>query len=153
MRVTAQLIRADNGFHLWSETYDRELSDLFAVQDEIANAVAQALQIRLRGGELSRRKGGTQNLEAYELLLKAYNAGFQNTATSFDDAARYAQQAIDRDPKYGLAWSQLALVISTKTDNALLKWNDGYPRARELAMHALDSEPRHSRGTRAARTL
>ncbi len=141
LRVTAQLIRADNGFHLWSETFDRELSDLFAVQDEIANAVAQALQIRLKGGELNRRKGGTQNLEAYELLLKANNASFQNTATSFDDAARYAQEAIDRDPNYGLAWSLLAYMNSGKVDNALIKWNDGYPRARELALHALDLSP------------
>lgn len=141
LRVTAQLVRADNGFHLWSETYDRELRDLFAVQGEIANAVAQALQIRLRGGELSRRKGGTQNLEAYEFLLKAYNASYQNTATSFDEGAWYAQQAIDRDPEYGLAWSQLAIAISTKTDNALLEWRDGYPRARELAMHALELSP------------
>ena len=141
LRVTAQLIRADSGFHLWSETFDRELSDLFAVQDEIANAVAQALQIRLKGGELNRRKGGTQNLEAYELLLKANNASFQNTATSFDDAARYAQEAIDRDPNYGLAWSLLAYMNSGKVDNALIKWNDGYPRARELALHALDLSP------------
>lgn len=141
LRVTAQLIRADKGFHLWSETFDRELSDLFAVQDEIANAVAQALQIRLKGGELSRRKGGTQNLEAYELLLKANNASFQNTATSFDDAARYAQEAIDRDPNYGLAWSLLAYMNSGKVDNALIKWKDGYPRARELALHALELSP------------
>jgi TolB-like protein/Flp pilus assembly protein TadD len=141
LRVTAQLIRADNGFHVWSETFDRELSDLFAVQDEIANAVAQALQIRLKGGELNRRKGGTQNLEAYELLLKANNASYQNTATSFDDVARYAQEAIDRDPNYGLAWSLLAYMNSTKADNALVKWSDGYPRARELALHALELSP------------
>ena len=71
LRVTAQLIRADNGYHLWSETYDRDLKDLFKVQDDIANAVAQALQIKLMGGELSRKKGGTQNLDAYQLFLRA----------------------------------------------------------------------------------
>ena len=69
--MTAQLVRADNGYHLWSETYDRELRDVFKVQDDIANAVVQALQIKLAGGELSRRKGGTQNLEAYQLYLRA----------------------------------------------------------------------------------
>ena len=74
LRVTAQLVRADNGYHLWSETYDRELRDVFKVQDDIANAVVQALQIKLMGGELSRRKGGTQNLEAYQLYLRAVSA-------------------------------------------------------------------------------
>jgi len=141
LRVTAQLVRADTGFHLWSETYDRELRDVFAVQDEIANAVAQALQIGLTGGELNRRKGGTQNLDAYQLLLKAYNAGYQNTSTSFDDSARYAQEAIDRDPHYGLAWSMLAYTSSTKADNALLPADVGYGRARELARHALELSP------------
>ncbi len=63
-----------NGYHLWSETYDRRVADIFEVQDDIANAVVQALQIKLAGGELSRRKGGTQNLEAYQLYLRAMSA-------------------------------------------------------------------------------
>jgi len=62
LRVTAKLVRADNGYHLWSETYDRDLHDVFKVQDDIANAVVQALQITLMGGPLTRRRGGTQNL-------------------------------------------------------------------------------------------
>ncbi len=141
LRVTAQLVRADTGFHLWSETYDRELRDVFAVQDEIASAVAQALQIRLMGGELSRRKGGTENLDAYQLLLKSYNAASQNTVTSLDEAQRFAQEAVDRDAGYGLAWSQLAFMLSTKADNALLNVRDGYMRAREVALHALELSP------------
>ena len=71
MRITAQLVRAADSTHLWSEKYDRPLDDIFAVQDEIANAIVQALQIRLKGGTLNRRAGGTQNLEAYQLYLRA----------------------------------------------------------------------------------
>ena len=74
LRVTAQLVRAADSTHLWSETYDRDWHDVFKVQDDIANAVVQALQIKLAGGELSRRKGGTQNLEAYQLYLRAVSA-------------------------------------------------------------------------------
>jgi TolB-like protein len=71
LRVTAQLIRADNGYHLWSETFDRDLHDVFETQDDIANAVVQALQITLMGGPLTRQKGGTKNLDAYQLFLRA----------------------------------------------------------------------------------
>ena len=74
LRITVQLIRANDSTHLWSEQYDRPMDDIFAVQDEIANAVVQVLQIRLAGGTLSRREGGTQNLEAYRLYLRALKA-------------------------------------------------------------------------------
>ena len=70
MRITAQLVRTADSTHLWSERYDRPMDDIFAVQDEIANAIVQALQIRLKGGTLNRRAGGTQNLEAYQLYLQ-----------------------------------------------------------------------------------
>ncbi len=141
LRVTAQLVRAENGFHLWSETYDRALSDVFALQDEIASAVAQALQIRLKGGELNRRRGGTRNLEAYQLLLRSYAAGNQNTTTSFDDGLRYAEESTRLDPDYGLAWSQRAYLISTKADNVQMDGAEGYRQARELALHALTLSP------------
>ena len=107
LRMTAQLVRADST-HLWSETYDRALDDVFEVQDEIANAVVQALQIKLMGGELSRRKGGTQNLEAYQLYLRAESAHDQNTKSSLDAAGEYLDQAIKLDPSYGMAWALLA---------------------------------------------
>ena len=74
LRITAQLIRTADSTHLWSERYDRPLEDIFAMQDEIANAIVQALQIHLIGGTLNRRKGGTQNLEAYELKFDGYRA-------------------------------------------------------------------------------
>src|SRR5262249_50535094 len=77
LRVTTQLIRAVDDYHVWSRTYDRKLEDVFKVQDEIANAVAQALQVGLAGGPLTRQAGGTENLMAYQLYLRAANASFE----------------------------------------------------------------------------
>jgi tetratricopeptide (TPR) repeat protein len=141
VRITAQLVRTADSTHLWSETYDRPLDDIFKVQDEIANAIVQALQIRLTGGELSRRKGGTQNLEAYQLYLQALSASYQNTQSSLNAAEDYSEQAIKLDPNYGMAWSQLADSIMVKTDNGWLKPVEGYERARELVQHALQLSP------------
>ena len=141
LRVTAQLVRADNGYHLWSETYDRELRDVFKVQDDIANAVVQALQIKLMGGELSRRKGGTQNLEAYQLYLRAASALFQNTPSSFDAAGEYLDQAIKLDPSFGGASALLADTVCVKTLFGMLDPAEGYEHARQLAQHALQLSP------------
>jgi len=141
LRITAQLIRTADSTHLWSEAYDRPLDDIFAVQDEIAGAIVQALQIRLAGGELSRRKGGTQNLEAYQLYLRAWNGEDWNNKSSLDAAGDYFEQAIKLDPSYGMAWLGLASVVSLKTDNGFLKAAEGYERARQLAQHALQLSP------------
>jgi TolB-like protein len=141
LRVTAQLVRADNGYHLWSESYDRELRDVFKVQDVIASAVVQALQIKLAGGELTRQKGGTENLEAYQLYLRAMSALNQNTKGSLDVADAYLEQAIKLDAGYGMAWYALATVVSMQTDNAWLDPTAGWERVRQLAQHALQLSP------------
>jgi len=141
IRVTAQLIRTADSTHLWSETYDRPLDDIFAVQDEIADAIAQALQIKLEGGALERREGGTQSLEAYRLYLLSESALYQNTQSALDAAGKYLEQAIKLDPNYGLAWSRLGDVVAVKTDNGYLGVAEGYGRARQLAQHALQLSP------------
>jgi TolB-like protein/Tfp pilus assembly protein PilF len=141
LRVTAQLARADNGYHLWSETYDRELQDVFKVQDDIANAVVQALQIKLMGGELSRRKGGTQNLEAYQLYLRAVSSQNQLTKSSVDAAGEYLDQAIKLDPNYGKAWASLASNALSKIFLDALDSAEGNERARHLTQHALQLSP------------
>jgi TolB-like protein/Tfp pilus assembly protein PilF len=137
LRITAQLIRAADSSHVWSEKYDRSLEDIFAVQDEIANAIVQALQIRLMGGALNRLEGGTKNLDAYKLYLRAQNALLKNTRESLDDSATYTERAVAIDPNYGRAWASLARVYSLKADSGHLPPKDGYERARQLAQHAL----------------
>ena len=141
MRITAQLVRAADSTHLWSERYDRPMDDIFAVQDEIANAIVQALQIRLKGGTLSRRAGGTQNLEAYQLYLQAVNATEQSTKASLDAAENYAEQAVKVDPNYGLAWMQLAYVAGSKTNSGYLTTKEGYERWENFTKHALQVSP------------
>jgi tetratricopeptide (TPR) repeat protein len=141
IRVTAQLIRTVDSTHLWSETYDRPLDDIFAVQDEIANSIVQALQIKLMGGSLSRREGGTQNLEAYQLYLRANSAMNLYTRPSIVAAGEYLEQAIKLDPNYGLAWLALGWNVSSKADEVLLPASEGYERARQLAQHALQLSP------------
>jgi TolB-like protein/Tfp pilus assembly protein PilF len=141
IRVTAQLIRTADSTQLWSATYDRPLDDIFAIQDEIADAIVQALQIKLMGGNLSSREGGTQNLEAYQLYLRAVSANFQNTRSSLDAAGEYLEQAIKIDPNYGQAWSQLSLVVATKADNGWVDPTEGYEQTRQLAQRALQLSP------------
>jgi TolB-like protein/Flp pilus assembly protein TadD len=141
IRVTAQLIRADKGYHLWSETYDRDLSDVFKVQDDIANAVAQALQITLMGGPLTRQRGGTQNLEAYQLYLRAVNASAQNTRASLEAERAYLDRAVKLDPTFGLAWVSMAYNSTLLADNGGLSQKEGYEHARQLAQHALEISP------------
>jgi TolB-like protein/Tfp pilus assembly protein PilF len=141
IRVTAQLVRADNGFHLWSQTYDRDLQDVFKVQDDIANAVVQALQITLMGGPLTRQKGGTQNLEAYQLYLRAVSAELQNTKSSLESGREYLEQAIKLDPTFGLAWAWMALNSMELADSGYVLPTEGYPRAKQQAQHALELSP------------
>ena len=141
LRISAQLIRASDSTHLWSETYDRPVDDIFKVQDEIANAIVQALQIRLAGGEVSRRKGGTLNREAYQLYLRAMSALNQNTKESLNAADAQLEQAIQLDPGYGMAWYALSTVYSMKTDNGWLAPTEGWERVRQLAQHALQLSP------------
>ncbi len=141
VRITAQLVRTADSTHLWSETYDRPLDNIFAVQDEIADAIVQALQIRLAGGELSHRKGGTQNLEAYQLYLRGISALTQNTQASLDAAELHLEQAIKLDPNYGLAWTQLANTVSLEADNGFVDRSKGYERVRDLAQRALEVSP------------
>jgi len=139
--LTAQLIRADNGYHVWSQTYDRDIRDVFKVQDEIANAVVQALQISLMGGPLTRPKGGTQNLEAYELYLRAASANSEVTKESMEAAGGYLDQAIKLDPDFSLAWAELANNAILKTNAGLLSTKEGSARAREWAQHAVQLSP------------
>jgi len=139
--VTAELVRADNGFHLWSETYNRDVHDVFKVQDDIANAVVQALQITLMGGPLTRQRGGTQNLEAYKLFLQARSAFTLNSKTSLEAAHAYVDHAIELDPDYALAWTLMAGVTMEQTDIGVLPPKEGFERTRQLAQHALQLSP------------
>jgi adenylate cyclase len=102
LRITAQLLRATDGFHLWSKTYDRELKDIFEVQEDIATAVADELRVTLGIGESLKQLGGTNNLEAYELYLVA--KGHYNNV-EYSQALESIDAAVALDPEYALAWA------------------------------------------------
>jgi TolB-like protein len=112
LRVTAQLIDVANGFHLWSETYERELTDVFAIQDEISAAIAQSLQLRLGSPSGAGAEKPTANLEAYNLYLKGRYYLATRLEKNMLQAATLFQQAVELDAKFSAAWSGLAFTYS-----------------------------------------
>jgi TolB-like protein/Tfp pilus assembly protein PilF len=109
IRVNVQLINALTDAHLWAETFDRKLTDIFAVESEIAKTIAETLQARLTGSEkIAITTKPTENPEAHELYLKGRYFWNRRTAENLAKAADYFQQAIGKDPKYALAYAGLA---------------------------------------------
>ena len=105
VRITAQLVDAADGFHRWSETYDRELGDIFAIQTEIATAIADALRVSLSSEERERlATPPTENLEAYQAYLLGKRRLAERTTTSVVEAIEFFEQAIDLDPEFALAY-------------------------------------------------
>jgi TolB-like protein/tetratricopeptide (TPR) repeat protein len=107
LRITVQLINAVDGTHLWSQTYDRELSRVFVVQEEIAKDVSQALSITLGVGEMSRDKGGTTNLDAYDKFLQATKLSEAEGYANLHQAAQLFREAVALDPNFSRAWAGL----------------------------------------------
>jgi len=110
LRVTAQLVRADDGSHLWSKTYPRELRDVFKVQDEIARDVAQALSVKLDAVTLNRAQGGTTNIDAYDRYLRWRQLYLADKWDEEHERQRVqlAREAVAFDPKFVLGWDALA---------------------------------------------
>jgi len=114
LRVTAQLVRADDGSHLWSKTYARELRDVFAVQEEISRDVAQALSVKLDVAKFNRGQGGTDNVEAYERYLRWRNIGMRELFDFEHDRERLqlAREMVSLDPQCVLCWDALAVSLN-----------------------------------------
>jgi serine/threonine protein kinase/Flp pilus assembly protein TadD len=112
IRVTAQLIEASKGIHLWSERYDRELTDVFTIQDEISQAITQKLKARLSGDRHSVKRP-TENIEAHNLNLKGRYYLFKLTPDGLAKSKEYFEQAIAMDPNYASPWHGLAAMYGT----------------------------------------
>lgn len=110
LRVTAQLIEVESGSHIWSETYDRTLDGIFALQDELTFAITQALKLNLLPNEINTEAGLTRNEQAYELFIKGRSLAYQREPESLQQARNYLQQAIALDEKFYLAKAQLFAV-------------------------------------------
>ena len=117
VRITAQLIKASNGFHLWSETYDGELDDVFDLQERIARSITDQLKIVLQGKQAERLvNAGTRNTEAYALYLKATDTFNRRDGAHFDEALAQLQQAIALDPEFARAWSRMATLQAVRSN-------------------------------------
>jgi len=108
LRVSARLVNVKDGYQLWSESYDRDLADVFAVQEDVARSIVAALRVRLAAPGASLTTRPTSDLQAYDLYLRGRFAWNQRNATSLPEAVRYLEQATARDPKFARAWSALA---------------------------------------------
>jgi serine/threonine-protein kinase len=138
LRVTAQLMDAKQGVQLWSEAYDRELADVFAVQDELSRAIVSALKVTLAGDQdvplVSRP---TQSLEAYNLYLQGRYAWNQRTEAGLKQAVRYFERAITRDPGYAQAYAGLADAYVLLPERGPTPPVDAYRKAEAAALKAL----------------
>jgi TolB-like protein/Flp pilus assembly protein TadD len=138
VRITAQLIRAGTDTHLWSQTYDRKLDDIFAIQDEIAADVVKQLKVTLLGAA---PKARTTDPEAYALYLQAVQLGRQRTAEAFQQSDALYRKVLAIDPRYAPAWSGLADNLANEAGQGLLPNKEGYAQSRGAAMKALAIDP------------
>jgi adenylate cyclase len=138
VRVTAQLISVGSQAHLWSEDYDRQLADVFAIQSEIAQRVAAALSVRLGGSERQRvEKKGTTNLDAYQSYLLGRYHWNKQTEEGLEQGKAYFEQAIREDPTFAQAYAGLAQSYELLGNFGLLPHDQAFPKAEAAALRAL----------------
>jgi TolB-like protein/class 3 adenylate cyclase/Tfp pilus assembly protein PilF len=143
LRMTIQLVDAKNEEHLWSENYDRELGDVFTIQSDVAEKVAEALKVELLSGEkkdIERRM--TENTDAYTLYLKGRYYWNERTRDGTDKAVRYFEQAVKMDLKFALAYAGLADCYLIYSDYGWLRPREGNPKAKEYVLKAIEIDPR-----------
>jgi serine/threonine-protein kinase len=143
IRVSAQLINAGDGYHLWSQRFDRELADVFAVQDEIAAAIAAALQVTLGGGN---RRAYTPSLAGYEAYLKAIHESRTLTSEGLARSKTWFEQAIALDPQFALAHSAFAFQYAQLANYGLMPAGDAMPLVSAEAKQALEIDPSLAEG-------
>ena len=139
IRITAQLIRASDSSHVWSQAFDRDLSDIFAVQDEIAAAVVHELELKLLGGAAP--KSWPTDPEAYAHYLRGRLFFDLASATGYEQAIVEFERALGIDPKFGPAWATLGALYWGGANNSLIDYAEGARRARANSEKALALDP------------
>lgn len=141
LRLTAQLINAEDGYHLWSETYERELKDVFAIQDEIARAIVDALKVQFDARATPHLvTQATGSLEAYGLYLKGRYVFNKFRREDLGQSLTFYQQALEADPTYAHAYAGIADSWMALADDWLAP-EQAYPKAKEAAETALELDP------------
>ena len=141
VRITAQLIESTTGGHVWADRYDRDLTDIFAVQDEVTREIVAALKVKLTPEEARRLQGrGTTNVEAYECFLRGRELSQRRTRQDVSGARPYFERAIDLDPAFASAYAGLAFCHAIEYVN---QWNKSDPLkiAFRLARQAIALDP------------
>jgi TolB-like protein/DNA-binding winged helix-turn-helix (wHTH) protein/Flp pilus assembly protein TadD len=144
VRITVALTKVDDGFQLWTETYDREINHIFAAQDEIARAVTGALQVKLLSPSSPELSPGSRSInpEAYQAYLQGqYFIARGQDERDLDRALSYADQAIKLDAKFASAWAQRSQVLETMARIGRSENAEGYRHARESAEKAIAFDP------------
>jgi tetratricopeptide (TPR) repeat protein len=139
IRITAQLINVENGYHLWSETYDRNLEDVFAIQDEISRAIVEALKLRL-AHDTGQFVAPTKNIEAYNLYLKGRFFFNKFNEQGLRKGLEFFQHALLQDPGFARAYAGIADCWCDLADDWVAP-ADAYPRAKAAAEQALQRDP------------
>ena len=137
LRITAQLSDVATGYQLWSETYDRELTDIFTIQDDITSRIVSALQVHLDGDE-TRPAPAQLDAEVYQIVLRGRFHWNQRSPEGLAKAAELLQEATRRAPQYAPAYAGLADVYLSQYDYGLLSWEESTVRARAAATKALE---------------
>ncbi len=139
IRVIAQLISVEDGFYLWSDTYDHKLDRIFVTQDDIAEKIANALQEKLTPEQKEMLlKSPTENLEAYTWYLSGRLLWGKRDKESLEKSIEYYKLAIKEDPNYALAYTGIADSYTILVDNLYIPLKEGYPKAKEAALKALE---------------
>ncbi len=137
IRVTTQLINVEDGYHLWSEKFDREMEDIFAIQDEISLAIVGHLKVKLMASEKAAiEKRPTDDPEAYNLYLKGLHFGWQTYKDSFDKSMEYYRKAIDRDPTFALAYVGIGFAFGSLSQLSLRLPASEMPKAKAALQKA-----------------
>ena len=142
VHVNVQLIKAANDAHLWAEAYDRKLTDIFAVESEIAKTIAETLRAKLIGSEehaISAKP--TESFEAHQLYLKGRYFWNRRTAENLEKALSYFQQAAEKDPNYALAYTGIADSCTLMPVYGAGAGQEYYPRAKAAAEKAMQLDP------------
>jgi serine/threonine protein kinase/Tfp pilus assembly protein PilF len=139
LRITAQLVNVEEGYHLWSEKFDREMEDIFAIQDDISKAIVDCLKIELLKQEKAAlEKRYTDDPEAYNLYLKGLYFAYKPSAEAFNKALGFFGEAIDRDPSFALAYAGTANVYATLGILNLAPPSEMIPKAKMALERALE---------------
>ena len=143
LRVTVQLSDCTSGYQLWAEVYDRDVEDVFKIQDEISRAIVSALRVRLLGPEVTRLvRPATDDLEAYTLCLKGRQLWNRRTEEALRIGLRHFERAVERDPNYAMAHVGLADSYCLLGFYTALPPGEAFPRARAAALRALELDPK-----------